>query len=654
MLPKSEKNRSQRDRILQIAQQGGCLSHSLERGQSNAPLSDTFASIENFTHPSKIHLSLLCLSGFDLKKTLHWLTHGGQDNCQVRKSENGRLLVDFPELNLCVLVASPERLMESAANFQEFVRSAGSLTLVCRPDEPLQRETIDLIRDLEPCFQLVRSIVIGNMSGSEEADENGGPLLPRRFEGTSLPTLFLRESDSLDVKSLMIPSELADQFAERDQATKLLIAIQALSGRIARTVATARINQAKIEEQFKACAGKKNLAGETGPLSGRERVSEGLALLEKDLILASERAIQPLGRLTALVREVVGNLHIEDLEREYTTSTVKLSVNARHLAMINRQIENVLREDLARDLAIVNQRTRELCTLSTTDSRSGMLIESMPFNGLKTKPIWYSVENLISIGKASHIELARRGLFDVLTAGRQRVFMIIMFVSMMGRMGLPKWFESPSSSAGFGLFMAMVMISSMVNAVLNWRRENHLQSTKEMDKIRESLISDGSKVVEQVEKLKLSAIREFIKEAGKQFEGHAKRIAEQRISFQKSEVETTTLRLESSRKVVENQLREWTEGERLASKLVAEARAMQAVCIDNQRQSVAEFAKSFCTPSFDSATSLEKLPSIPVVKSSASAELRPKTNNVLSTETVKPAKTSGLAERRVARQQLAT
>ena len=68
---------------------------------------------------------------------------------------------------------------------------------------------------------------------------------------------------------------------------------------------------------------------------------------------------------------------------------------------------------------------------------------------------------------------------------------------------------------GFGLFMLTVLVSSMVNAIVTWRRERQSQSEKEMAKIKDSLLSDGTKVIEQVEKGKLTFLRDYLKEVNK-------------------------------------------------------------------------------------------------------------------------------------------
>lgn len=252
----------------------------------------------------------------------------------------------------------------------------------------------------------------------------------------------------------------------------------------------------------------------------RDRFTEQTLAIDRQLTLKSERATQPLGELSGLMRSIAASLNVEDLDKSQSPTMTKLSVNASHLARINRRVEHVLRQEFVADLHDVERQTQQASemTLQTLHDRFGEGVQ-VRFAPLDVNHAWRFVENLMAIGKESHIELARKGFFDVLTAGRQKVFLIIMFLSLMGRMGLPNLFATPASKAGFGLFMAMVMISSLVNA--NWRREKQLQSDKEMGKIRDSLLADGTKVIEQVEKAKLGAMREYFKEASRQFDSSA-------------------------------------------------------------------------------------------------------------------------------------
>jgi hypothetical protein len=227
---------------------------------------------------------------------------------------------------------------------------------------------------------------------------------------------------------------------------------------------------------------------------------------------------------------------------------------------------------------------------------------------------WRSVENLMAIGKETHIELVRKGFFDVLTAGRQKVFIIIMFASLMGRMGLPNLFSTPAARTAFGLFMAAVMIGSMISAILHWRREKQLTSEKELSKIRDSLLAEGSKVIDQVERVKLTAMRDYLKDAVRIFESTVKQSVEETLAE-----EAELQRQEALRKSLDVRLKQATEAQRGVTKLLEQARSLSVGALRSLHELA---ARSQCLPqesrlpAFTQAA--ERLPE-PVLANAASA-----------------------------------
>ena len=182
--------------------------------------------------------------------------------------------------------------------------------------------------------------------------------------------------------------------------------------------------------------------------------------------------------------------------------------------------------------------------------------------------MWRSIENLIAVGKESQIEFQRRSVFDILTAGRQKVFMVIMFLSLMGRMGLPNLFVSPGSKLIFGLFLGAVMLSSMLSSIFLWRREKIEQGEKELKKIRETLLQDGVKIVEQSERNKLAAVREYLKETLAATESSFKAWSEEAGVAVKTKSEAAQTSKELHRKALDARIKLATEAEREISKLI--------------------------------------------------------------------------------------
>jgi hypothetical protein len=304
----------------------------------------------------------------------------------------------------------------------------------------------------------------------------------------------------------------------------------------------------------------------------KEQLTSGFAKIDKSMTLASDTSIQPLGSWTRFLREATCEFDLCDMEKTQSSTLLKLGINAGHLSKITRRIEHELRTQLNHDLRRLQDDTarhqrRTLIELGVpeTDLDRFVLPKSME------RDVWRSIENLIAVGKESQIEFQRRSIFDILTAGRQKVFMVIMFLSLMGRMGLPNLFVTPGSKLIFGLFLGGVMISSMISSILLWRREKVEQGEKELKKIRETLLQDGIKIVEQSERNKLTAVRDYLKEAHAATESAFKVWNEETALIAKAKSDAVQASKESHRKALEERIKLATDAERGLSKLIERA-----------------------------------------------------------------------------------
>jgi hypothetical protein len=301
----------------------------------------------------------------------------------------------------------------------------------------------------------------------------------------------------------------------------------------------------------------------------KEQLAAGFSKIDKSMTMTSETSIQPLGSWTRFLREATGDFDLCDMEKTQSSTTLRLGINAGHLSKITRRIEHELRTQLNLDLRRLQDDTARVQRKTLTElgvAESELDRFTLPKSA--ERDVWRSIENLIAVGKESQIEFQRRSVFDILTAGRQKVFMVIMFLSLMGRMGLPNLFVSPGSKLIFGLFLGAVMLSSMLSSIFLWRREKIEQGEKELKKIRETLLQDGVKIVEQSERNKLTAIREYLKETLAATESSFKAWSEEAGAAAKTKFEATQTSKESYRKALDARVKLATEAERELSKLI--------------------------------------------------------------------------------------
>lgn len=539
-----------------LAKSASETSARLERGQAEKPITTAIQQLQEPDQEQSLQISLLNLDN-TAKDTLLSCLDETWNNVQLQAVESIKHLQTHP------------------GAYQKFCTQGHVLMIVGKMKYELTAAAVAVLNNLTENFEVVWPTIVESDS-SPDVDGWWTHSTFLSHTGLLAPLFFSSEAPS-NVSGVLTEESSSLRFAllfER-QVRTLQGAILNLADRQQRELNALDIRQQLIEKQTKAKNPRQAVINEKEIAQIREQFTEQLTDIEKQLCLKSDRAIQPLGKLTNLMRQNVSQLRIEDLDKQESATLLKLSVNGRHLAAINRTVEHVLREELTADVANISnylqQSNQEASNRMSNALGGSITLSTAP---LLESSIWRTVENLMAIGKESHIELARKGVFDMLTAGRQKVFILIMFVSLMGRMGLPNLFQTGLMRTGFGLFMAAVLIGSMINAVFVWRREKESQSEKEMSKIKDTLFSDGSKVIEQVEKAKISFIRDYLRKVGKDFDKQLKLSTEEQSGHRKTEQDEETQRRDIHRKKLEIQIKSATEIGRQITKFITEVSSL--------------------------------------------------------------------------------
>ena len=629
-------NRATPSDMLALAKQARTLSLQLEQGQACTPCSDAFSRLIDGPYSRSTSLAFVCLSETSKNSVLSDLMALG-----MVTTEHEKFGIRGTIGESLVRVTYITELSHSLGAWQEFTE--GGQILIIAGEHLVSEGT----RSTSSMADLVKSFpVVLVWLTDEGVDTESGWWHHSMIQShASKPTVHLRVQLSLErliASNNQVLRSLSATIRESQSFGWLQSAIAAFTARTQRELLRIKEAQCKNDGPNRLLMAKP-LNADKDLVKIKEAVASSLSRIDKDLTLKSERGTQPLGKWTGLVREIASSLVVADLEQTQTSSALKLSVNAGHLAKLNRRIEHAIRQELTVDVGTVNRQVEQVVNEHCYDAdKPGSSLNGM-FPVLKDQAIWQAVENMIAVGKVSEIELVRKGFFDVLTAGRQKVFIVIMFISLMGRMGLPNLFQSGGSQVAFGIFMAAIMIGSMINSILLWRREKKVQSERELSKIRESLFNDACKVIEQVEKVKLTAVREFLKEVAFKIETIAKQKGEESVSSQKTNLEEEQRNKELMKRGLETRAKMVIEIERQSAKI--------GELVQNRMQSnnvtlsklLKDLPECFSVNNASSEDSKPKLPS-------------PSTDKVLRKLTAEPAPTAssdatesrsiGLLERR--------
>lgn len=456
--------------------------------------------------------------------------------------------------------------------------------MACEADSPPGSEVQELFNDLSDVFDIIWPLIITN--GKSCNLHHVASRLARR-SGIWLPATMVEPGNTRVAIGVLRSADdpLRQALSQMEKLRRLQTALGGLSARQARESQYLAMRQRDIEQQARPTG---DSAGALPAVQSgvRSQISSAIGMLETEVMLRNERATQPLGELSSFMRALIEPLRVADLDVEQGPTTVKLSLHAAHLAKINRQVSQQLNERLQDDAQQVETSLQTLVDDARTKFRGANGSANLALPPLDERRHWQEVQNLIAVGEESHIELRRRGIFDVLTAGRQKVFILIMFASLAGRMGLSQGvLDSLGLGAyagflhtGFGVLLLSVFIGSMISAVFTWQHEKQTQSEKEMRKIKDSLYDDGCKVIEQVQKTRLALLKSYLKDAGKRLEDQVDQCVREALEERKRETEAQRVRLDRALQSLDARTKEVSEWGRQIARLQQSSQELIAAC----------------------------------------------------------------------------
>ncbi|MGI9430110.1 MAG: hypothetical protein ACR2NM_15730, partial [Bythopirellula sp.] len=580
----------------QLLSAAGEASAQLERGQSETPVSAAFQQLLPTEADQPLRVSVVCCDSTARSRAARWL-----DVSDPAETELTTQLLhnDAWQTVQVTFAGSLDQLQGQPQLYQQFCSQGHLLIVVAAADYQINERAESVLANITESFEVVWPTVVAVQVDLAADAWCHNPIF--RAHAQPLEPYFLLPEANASGGDVMskAANPLRQSLLFERRARALSGAVGNLSERQQRELIALQTRRQLLGEPIKSPGNRNGFVDEKAIAQAREQFAEQISAIEKQINLKSERATQPLGMLTNLMRENSSALSIDDLDKQVSPALLRLSVNGSHLAAVNRTIEHALRQGLTNDVTTVQDRLQQMAQQASTSMSQALggpvYLSTAP---LMEAHIWRTVENLLAIGKESHIELARKGVFDMLTAGRQKVFILIMFVSLMGRMGLPNLFQTGLARTGFGLFMASVLIGSMVNAIFVWRREKESQSQKELSKIKDTLFNDGTKVIEQVEKGKLNFIREYLRDVTKDFEKQLKQTVEEQGTHRKLEAELESKRQDAARKKIDGQIKTLRGLDRQIARFATDARSLAA----SAKSHVREAARAHLTLSTDTTT----------------------------------------------------
>ncbi len=503
---------------------------SLERGQSQQPLTQSCRRLRARADQQHVlQLSVVAVTRSSLGSLLTWFGANAQQVSQLAQMSADSLLrwhtggkgvaEKSPWGHLNVLAAHVDGLCQAEPDrFQAFCSHGQLLLLATDSQEWPAPEAAAVLNELLTCFPVVLPVRLGEPA----ADWRSCERLSFPPDQQVLPELVLPADRKCWLQDSQHPTRRGLWLRSTLAATETTVASTA--SRLEREGRYVSERLADLDSEEPAARSHRSRKEDKRPDAIRKFATTGLSDLEDRVNLENERLVQPLGGLSHLVRDAAHRIRLEDLSREVSVTAIRLRLRSHQVSSYNRKIVDALQGQLRTDLGKMDaELTRLEADVQTQFDEAYGEKPDLRLSRLEFQRVWERVENLIDVGEEATIELPRRTIFELMGAGRQKVFFLIMFIALLGRMGIDeqvlRGFLPPDLApaligwlkAGFMVVLFSTCLGAMFNALLTWREEKVEQTGRELGRIRETLIGDAQKAVELIQKEKRNVMRGYFK-----------------------------------------------------------------------------------------------------------------------------------------------
>ncbi len=312
-----------------------------------------------------------------------------------------------------------------------------------------------------------------------------------------------------------LPAGLAPNAALRQgliscrESRRLKLLVEALNSQYEREVRQANALKVKEERNARGLedAGRsRDFRGEIDRI--RTSFADDLKRVVDQLGEANRNATLPQGAITLGLRKMVDAVAPGDIEFEEGPSNLILRLHQQALDILSNACGDLLRDQLRADIFSLRASLKE-----TEAQLSQMILQFLgtPIALNLTLPeegeLWRKMTEMISLEIRYRGEMPKRNFLNRISEGRRPVFMILMAGSMVG------------SAFGFNMRARPLMLVFLVMFIIgflytffSWKNEDRARLEKELERVRETLITEIKRLVGEVQREKLSRIQAHLDE----------------------------------------------------------------------------------------------------------------------------------------------
>jgi hypothetical protein len=230
---------------------------------------------------------------------------------------------------------------------------------------------------------------------------------------------------------------------------------------------------------------------------------DGIGVLAKLPAETARRSLLPEGALSMAIGEQLRRLEHADLEREPGAKMVKLTLASVAQGQLVTALRRCLKDEVASDVANLAQGLQALRQKlePTLEAAAGQPVR-LNLAAPDSAALWSDISDMVAVDVRYRGEMPRRGFFQRLGEGRKAVFAGLMVLSLLGTFAGFSW----RGVGLLGVAFLVVFIGVVVLTYRTWQQEDAERLDKELERVREQLLTECRRVAGDVQREKMARL----------------------------------------------------------------------------------------------------------------------------------------------------
>jgi hypothetical protein len=352
---------------------------------------------------------------------------------------------------------------------------------------------------------------------------------------------------------------------------RLRQAVEALKERMDHDVAQLQARRGREEED-----GRSELladAQQRHPFDlARLALVDDLSALSKLPAESARRSLLPEGSLSLALGDQLRRLEHADLEHESGAKSIKLTLASVAQGQLVTALRRCLKDEVSRDVAVMVEGLQALQRRlePAIEAAAGTPVR-LAMAAPDSAALWGEISDMVAVDVRYRGEMPRRGFFQRLGEGRKAVFAGLMVISLLGSFAGFSW----RGVGLLGVAFLVVFAAAVVLTYRTWQREDAERLDKELERVREQLLTECRRVAGDVQREKLARLAAHVDQIKRQVQLQIDDLQRDRQQREQTHVAAQRERSRRRREQLDRQLREAQNLQGRLGKLVLDVQRLR-------------------------------------------------------------------------------